>query len=284
MHKRFLGIGLGIFLGVSAHLLTHLYLYQEKLLFKHKPLKPTHSFSSQGHLEEIFLQTSSTTQLHAVLHKAPHPKGIFLYFHGRGGNLAISWNSVAEQFVTMGYDVLMMDYRGFGKSRGLLSEKALCEDGVAMYDYALQRYGQEPIIYGRSLGTGIATYVASVRPAKLLLLEAPYFCMRDLVAVKFPLLPKSLLSLVLKYPLRTDQWIKNVTAPIGIFHGTADELIPYQNSQQLYESAASSNPHTVFTLIEGGTHNDLTYHLEYKNSLKRLLEMVTAPSPKGEGF
>lgn len=274
MYKKLVAIGCGMCLGLIAHTAAQLYKYQEDLLFKYRPLKLSHVFSSHHDFEEVFIETPDASKLHAMLYKTPNPKGVFVYFHGRGGNLA-SWSSVAQQLVGRGYDVLMMDYRGFGKSRGLLSEEALCRDAVLMYEYALNRYGPDQIVvYGRSLGTGLAIYVASVKPIQLLILEAPYFNMRDLISLKFPLVPKLFLSLILKYPLRADRWIENVSANVEIFHGTEDQLIPYHNSELLYKLAAKHNSKAHLTIIPGGTHNDLTYHEEYNERLNFALNSI----------
>lgn len=275
MFKQLLGVFCGVCLGLIGHCTSRLYLHQEQLLFKYRPLKENHSFAPHYPFEEVFLKSEDLSPLHALLYKTQNPQGLVVYFHGRGSNLSGDWRTVLTEFVERSHDVLIMDYRGFGKSQGKLSEKALLSDALVMYDYGARRYGKENIVvYGRSLGTGIATYVASQRSTRLLILEAPYFSMRDLIAQKFPIVPELFLPIFFKYPLRTDKWIRNVSSTIEIFHGTSDTVIPYKNSQLLYELILQEHPCVHLTSILGGTHLNLAHHPEYQHRLDLLFGKI----------
>jgi uncharacterized protein len=274
MMKKLCLIATGMLLSILCYFLLNLYIHQEQLLFKSEPLDKNYQFSSTHFFKELFITTNDKASLHAILYKTPSKisKGVILYFHGRGGNLATYWNEIPDDFLERDYDVLVMDYRGFGKSEGQLSEKALLGDAEKLYNYAIQHYKPENIvIYGRSLGTGVATYVASKHLSKMLILEAPYFSIADLAYTKFPFVPKIVLDLFLKYPLHTDEWIQDVNTQIEIFHGTSDALIPYRNSEDLHNLAREKNPSVQLNTILNGTHNNLSHHIDYKQRLDLLL-------------
>lgn len=274
MIRKIIFIITGMIFSILLCFILNFYVHQEKLLFKSKTLSKHYQFSSPHTFEEIFLSTDDGASLHALLYKTPSktPKGVVVYFHGRGGNLAIYWNEVPSDFLKRDYDVLIMDYRGFGKSEGKLSEKALLSDAERLYEYAADHYApQNIVLYGRSLGTGIAAYVASKHLAKILILEAPYFSIIDLAYAKFPFLPKKMLDLFLKYPLHTYRWIEKINSPIEIFHGTKDTLIPYYNSEDLHNLGRRKNPLIKLNTIVDGTHDNLSNHTDYKKRLDILL-------------
>jgi uncharacterized protein len=118
----------------------------------------------------------------------------------------------------------MPDYPGFGKSTGVLSEAAMYDQALQVYKRARQFYKpNEIIIYGKSMGTGVAAQLASVRDCKRLILETPYNSMRSLVGIYLWMYP---LKSILKYQFPTDEYMAKITAPISIFHGTDDGVIP----------------------------------------------------------
>ena len=164
------------------------------------PLSWSHSsvaqFDFQDQFEELFLEAQDGAVINALHFKAEAPKGVILYFHGNAGDLS-RWGNITSYFVEKRYDVLVMDYRTYGKSTGELSEKALYDDALMCYSHLLKTYDENDIIiYGRSLGTGMATYMASVKNPKQLILETPYYSLVDIAKRRFPILP---VSLFMKY-------------------------------------------------------------------------------------
>ncbi|MEM7174647.1 MAG: alpha/beta fold hydrolase [Chlamydiota bacterium] len=249
----------------------YIYYFQEDLLFQKTTLPKDYTFTYSQPFKEVFLQTEPDTQINALYFYTKQPKGLVIYFHGRGGNLANQWGKVAEEFTSRGYDFFIMDYRGFGKSTGKLSEKSLCFDAEFIYDYLCHFFSEKQIIvYGKSLGTGIATYLASNRNPKMLVLESPYFSILDLSPRHLPYLPRFLIPLLLKYHLRTDRWITKVISPIYIFHGTHDELVPYDSSLRLLRLLTHKMNANLIT-IERGKHNHLRKHPKYQLALDALL-------------
>lgn len=255
---------------LSSIFLTKLYINQETILFKSVSLDPSFQFTSKYDTQELFFTAKDGGQIHALLHKISNPRGLVLYFHGQGGNLT-NWMDCCYDFLDRKYNVLAMDYRTFGKSKGPLSEQNILTDAEMIYDYAGKTYSPHHIIlYGRSLGSGIATYIASKYPSKMLILEAPYFSILDQAQKTFPYLPKFFLNLIVKYPLRTDLWIQKVNDPIELFHGTDDRLIPFSSSLKLI--ALIKNKEKIrLNSIKGGRHNNLTQSKEYQKRLDELL-------------
>lgn len=243
-----------------------LYFLQEKMLFFPTVLEQDYVFKFSKPFEELFLKTDDKAVINAIHFKTENPKGVILYFHGNAGDLS-RWGFIAEYFVEKQYDVLIMDYRTYGKSIGKLSEKALYIDAQYCYDYLKERYSENEVtLYGRSLGSGIAAYLASQNKPNQLILETPYYSITDVAKSRFPIFP---VEKLLKYKLPSFQYIQQVNCPITMFHGTEDVVVPYKSAKKLFE--ASPKDLTTFITIEGGNHGDLSnyelYHAQIRNNL-----------------
>lgn len=246
---------------------TSLYFIQEKILFHPTVLTQAYVFQFSQPFEEVFLTTTDDAVINAIHFKAENPKGVILYFHGNAGDLS-RWGLIAEYFVKQQYDVFIMDYRMYGKSTGMLSEKVLYDDAQLCYDYVLKHYKESDItLYGRSLGTGIATNVASKNNPKQLILETPYYSMVDVAQSRFPIFP---VKYVLKYKIPTFEFIKNVDCPITIFHGTDDSVVPFESGKKLYDGL--SKEQARFIQIDGGNHNNLIDFEAYRNGIDDILK------------
>ncbi|MEZ4780092.1 MAG: alpha/beta hydrolase [Flavobacteriaceae bacterium] len=244
-----------------------LYLLQDKILFRPTVLEQNHQFQFTHKFEELFLKTDENAVINAIHFKVENPKGVILYFHGNKGDLQ-RWGNITEYFVEKGYDVFVMDYRTYGKSTGELSEKALYNDAEFMYNYLKERYAEsEIIVYGRSLGTTFATYVASKHNPNQLILETPYYSMVDVAKNRFPLIP---VKQFINYKFPSYQFINNVTCNIAIFHGTVDKVVPFSSGEKLFDTAPKAN--TKFIPVKGASHNNLidfeVYHREINAILR----------------
>lgn len=244
-----------------------LYLFQEKMLFLPTVLEQDYKYQFSYPFEELFLNTDKNAVINAIHFKLENPKGVIMFFHGNAGDLS-RWGTLAEYFVEKQYDVLVMDYRTYGKSKGKLSEKALYHDAQYCYDYLKDKYKEEDIhVYGRSLGTSLATYIASKNKPAQLILETPYYSILDVAKDRFPMFP---VKQLLKYKMPSYQFVKETDCPILMLHGTNDRVVPYESAKKLFE--ASPKKQTTFVTIEGGNHGDLStfdiYHKYMKNVLK----------------
>ncbi|WP_252723870.1 alpha/beta hydrolase [Winogradskyella psychrotolerans] len=243
-----------------------LYFFQEKLLFFPSTLEGDYQYQFQYKFEELFFKTEENASINALHFKVDNPKGVILYFHGNAGDLS-RWGTVAEYFVALHYDVLIMDYRTYGKSIGKLSEAAFYKDAQYCYDYLLGQYSESDItIYGRSLGTGIASYVASKNNPKQLILETPYFSILDVAKGRFPILP---VKQLLKYQFPTYQFLPKATCPITIIHGTADAVVPYTSGEKL---SGLNIENLNFITVEDAGHNNLIAFEDYHSTINTILK------------
>jgi len=244
-----------------------LYFLQEKILFLPTTLAQDYQYEFRYPFEELFFNTSENVSINAIHFKNENPKGVILYFHGNAGDLS-RWGIVAEHFVSQNYDVLIMDYRTYGKSTGKLSQQGFYDDAEYCYNYVLGLYSEEDIVvYGRSLGTGIATYLASKHQPKQLILETPYFSILDVAKQRFPFLP---VTALLRYEFRSNEFITKVKCPITMFHGTDDSIIPFSSAQKLNSVAPKDS--TSFITIDGGGHNNLISYDLYKEGILSVLK------------
>src|SRR5512136_519709 len=195
---------LGVIVGCGVF-----YFRQENMIFYPEVLPPDFQYSFPARFDEVTLNVDGAV-INALHFRTDKPKGVIVYFHGNAGNLS-GWGEVALDFTRLSYDVLIPDYRGYGKSTGkICNEEMLHRDAAVAYSYLKERYPENEItIYGRSIGTAIAVYLARETRPRMLILESPMFNMQDLAKYHYRFMPAILLSLILKYPMRTDSWITN---------------------------------------------------------------------------
>ncbi|WP_103069556.1 alpha/beta hydrolase [Aquimarina sediminis] len=249
-------------------LFGYLYLYfrQEHFFFSPKILEKDYTYSFNQPFEEINIPVEKDVILNAVLFKTKGiSKGVILYYHGNAGAIH-EWGRRASLYTKNNYDILFVDYRGYGKSDGFYQkESELYNDAQKIYDYTKTRYPEKNIIVlGFSIGTGFASYTASKNNPKLLILEAPYYAWDDFIANITPV-PKMLI----RYEIPSYKFLENVACPIQIFHGTNDVLInPQENSKRL----KSLYPNKIeYSTIKGAGHNGIYITKQYYDELKELL-------------
>jgi pimeloyl-ACP methyl ester carboxylesterase len=192
---------------------------QEKIIFKPEKLPENYQFHFQYPFKELNIPLNESDQLNAVLLKAGDPKGIVIYFHGNKGNIT-TYAGRMPVFLKNHYNVLIMDYPGFGKSTGSNTEEALYHDALLMYQLAKNYFQADSIIvYGQKLGTAMASYVASRRRCKALILESPFYSMDVLAKHYFPIYP---VQRSLKYHFPVYHYIQRTAAPVFIFYKAKD--------------------------------------------------------------
>lgn len=230
-----------------------LYYLQDYILFHPVQVSTKKSYGFDVRHKEVNIPYSTTSTINIVQFLANDsiPKGVVLYFHGNKKN--ISWYAkFAPYFTTHAYEVWMIDYPGFGKSTGPFTEQNLYDWAFTLYKLARAKY--EPrniIIYGKSMGTGIASQLASIRNCRHLILETPYYDMPSIINNYLPIYP---VNKMIHYRLPTYKYLQDVTAPVTVFHGTDDWIIPYRNAKRLKPYL---KPRDTFLTIKGGSHNDL---------------------------
>lgn len=245
-----------------------LHFLQEKLIFRPTALSQDYEFKFDQPFQEINLPVNQGKNISIIKFTVPGSarKGIVLYFHGNRENIE-KYAPSAINFTRNNYEVWMLDYPGYGKSTGERTEEILYSDALILYNMAKAAISHDSIIlYGRSLGTGIAAQLAARRESKRLILEAPYYSLDALASRTAFVYP---VSVLLNYHFPTYKYLQNVIQPITIIHGTDDGVIPYRHSKRLIKTAP---PGTELIPIEGAGHNDLQLSPLFGQKLDSILQ------------
>lgn len=256
---------LKIIIGLYIILCGLLYFFQEKLIFFPQHLDKNYKFEFEQKFEELNIKTTDEKTLNGLLFKADSSKGLIFYLHGNAGSLS-SWGEVAKTYTDLNYDVFIIDYRSYGKSEGEINgQNQLFEDNQTAYNELKKSYNEDKIIVlGYSIGTGLASKLASTNNPRLLILQAPYYNLTDMMKQRFSFIP----TFILKYKFATNEYLKNCKMPVVIFHGNSDEVIYYGSSLKLKEEFKKQD--TLITL-NGQGHNGMTDNEEYKIELTKIL-------------
>ncbi len=205
--------------------------------------------------ENVSLKTSDQIQLHGWWIESPKKKqGALLYLHGNAGNISNRLYKV-KGWVDRGFDVLLLDYRGYGQSKGQIKH----QDDIVTDAHTALGWMQESkkvsaakiIFYGESLGTYPAIRLGGENIAAAVILEAPFTSFLDLGRLHYPFLPPQLIG---NFVFPNKDYIGKLKAPLFILHGTQDEICPYTMSGELFEKAPEPKS---FLSIPGGMHNNL---------------------------
>jgi uncharacterized protein len=232
-----------------------LYTAQRSMMYFPETLHTTPAQAGLPEAEETTLTTSDGERL-VAWHAPPRDdRPVVLYFHGNGGSLRYR----AERFrklVADGIGLVGVEYRGFGGSSGSPSETGLIADGEAAYAFAAARYPVERlVIWGESLGTGVAVAIAAERSVGRVILEAPFTSAAAVAATRYWYMP---VSLLMKDQYRSDERIGKIAVPVLILHGVHDRIIPFAMGEKMFELTTAQNRHIVRFL--DGDHEDLDHH------------------------
>jgi len=266
-----LAAGAGFVLVLYAVVLTLLWWRQESLLFLPTPLPAHYRLATEPdvHEETVAVDGAQLSVLHLRL---PNPKGVVFFLHGNAGNLA-SWFTNTAYYRAANYDLVMPDYRGYGKSTGRITGAQQLRDDVrAVWNGIAARYqGRRVVLYGRSLGTGLAADLAEQlskegRAPDLTVLVSPYASLRELMAEFYPWVPTALL----RYPLDTARHLPNVDGQVLLLHGERDTLIGLDHARRLQRLA----PRARLVVVPGAGHNDLQEYPLYRDELRKALDAL----------
>jgi fermentation-respiration switch protein FrsA (DUF1100 family) len=242
-----------------------MFLLQEKLIFLPTQLPQDYTYNFERPYDEFFIETPDGARLNALRFTQENPKGIVLYYHGNAGDLS-RWGEITSYFLQFEYEVLVMDYRTYGKSTGTLNEDNLYKDASLFYNKAMEWFPEEQIVvYGRSLGSTFATHVAAENEPKPLILESPFLSLEAVAKKRYWFLP---LKPLLKYTFPTSEKIKDVKSPITIFHGTDDGVVPFENGERLQKIPSKSS--CILVTVPKGSHNDLINFSAYQDEIRKL--------------
>lgn len=262
------------FVGILVYVALCLVFYfgQDLFFFRPERLPRWFAYKYPFPFTEVNFEMEDGALINALHFRVPNSKGIVFYIKGNSRSIK-GWGKFAKDFVGKGYDFFILDYRGFGKSRGRRTESNLYADLQQVYKWLATHYEeQQMVLYGRSLGSGLATRIASWNQPKMLILDCPYYSFLHHIRRYGFWLP---LRWLLRYQIRTDQFIKKVHCPIHILHGVRDRMIPYKQSLLLKRL----NPDLIqLHPIIGAGHNNLPAFPEYHDLLYDILHDIPVGS------
>lgn len=244
-----------------------LFQYQANLILRGTTLPKNYSFHFDYPFKEFDLPLNDTDKLNVLMFVADSAKGAVVYFHGNTGNI-ITFSKYVPIFLKHHYSVFMMDYPGFGKSTGPNTEHDLYNDALVTYQLARSYFPADSIIlYGKSLGTAMASEVATTKPCKMLILECPLYNFDLLAKRYFRIYP---VSFMLRYHFPVYRFIQHTFVPIVIFHGKKDRIIPYRQAKRLKPFLKKGDE---FYTLPRGCHNNLFYQPLYQHTMDSLLSL-----------
>lgn len=252
-------------LGLYAVFAIAMFCGQHRLVYRLDSRRVAPERVGLADVEEVALEVPGGATLVAWHVKAAPGKPTVLYFHGQAGNLACRSERV-RRYRSAGLGLLMVAYRGFSGSTGRPSEQANVEDGLFAVDW-LEGNGVPPgrlVIYGESLGTGVAAQVAARREISALVLDSPFTSLTDLAAQRHPLLP---VRRFIADRYETLMHADKISAPVLVLHGEDDPIVPMIMGRQVFEALKA--PKRLITYA-GGRHLD---HGKY-GSFEAILQFV----------
>ena len=252
-------------------IVAFLYFFQRRLQYQPDvtaPLVPT-SYVRRG-LEEVRLTASDGVELHAWFWPADGP-GTIVLFHGNAGHRGhrLQWMGSLQQ---LGWSVFLLDYRGYGGSAGSPTEQGLHRDGEATWAWLEENTKGKVVLFGVSLGGGVATELAHHHLPDGLILQSTFTSTADVARTIYPFLP---VGWLMKDRYESVRRIPTIRCPLLAIHGDQDEIVPYRLGRQLFEAAGEPKEwHTV----EGAGHNDLlnVAGAEYWKTIEQFLARVAA--------
>lgn len=254
-----------LILGVVSYfaIVAFVYFRQERLIFQPLPLSADYQFKIAD-VQEVRVPVAGA-ELSALHLRLPNPKGVVFFLHGNGGNLQ-TWLTGVDFYRRVNYDLFMIDYRGYGKSSGQIeSEAQLHEDMRTAWNRIAPLYaGKKLVVYGRSLGTGLAAKLSSEVQPDLTVLVSPFESLKAMGDAHYPWLPGA----VNRYPMRSDEWLPKIKGPIIIEHGDSDTLISLSHGERLKKLRDGIE----LVVVNGAGHNDIHKFQKYLDTLSDRLK------------
>jgi uncharacterized protein len=247
------------------------WVFQDRLLYL--PNMPTRSLEATPaewgwEYEAVDLTAEDGTRLHAWWIPAPDARASLIFFHGNAGNISHRMASL-EIFRDLGLNVLILDYRGYGESEGRPSEPGLRQDARAAWQHVREERGvpaESIVLFGRSLGSAVASELAREYSPGALILESPFRSVPEMAQAVYPFLPARWLA---RMDYDNEAYVRDVTGPTLVIHSRDDEIIPYNQGQAVYEAAAG--PKKLLTLRGGHNTGFLDSRANYLSGIDRFL-------------
>lgn len=270
--KSILLTGFGCYVG----LVGLMYVAQRSLMYFPESLRTAPAAAGFPQAQDILLKSADGTDVVAWNVAPKEGARVFLYFHGNGGALRHRVPRF-KNLTADGSGLVALSYRGYGGSGGSPSEEGLIADADAAYDFARKQYPDAKlVVWGESLGTGVAVALAAKSKVDALILEAPYTSTADIAFAAYPFIP---VSLLMKDQFRSDSRIGQVKAPILILHGMRDNVIPFAYGRRLFDLAPEPKH---FVPLPLGEHENLDQH-GAQAAMQEFLDTALAGRPRVSG-
>lgn len=249
-----------------------IYFFQQKFFFHPEKLPEDFKFAYDNlQAEELFAETAPGVKISYLHFKTEKPKGIVFYLKGNTKSIK-GWGKFAVDFTRLNYDVIMMDYRGFGKSTGKRTSQGMKHDIQFVYDLVKAQVPEERIVvYGRSIGTPFAARVATRNHPRILILNSPIYSLERSINRYLPWLPA---KYFMRFNLPTYKYLKGVDCPIKIIHGSDDKLVPVRTAIELSEIQPENT--RLYLILKAGHLNVHTFK-EYHRVLSEIFEDIDEP-------
>ncbi len=243
---------LSIFSGAYFVLVVFLYFRQSGMLYVPDRQLATDPGAARLAFEDVELVAADGVRLHGWWVPAEGAsRGALVFCHGNAGNISDRIGSIGA-FHGLGLDVLIFDYRGYGRSAGSPTEEGTYLDAQAAWDYLVEEKSVPPeriVVFGRSLGGAVAAHLAKERGPRALILEATFASIPDVGAAHYPWLPVRLLA---SFDYATAEYVKEIKCPVLVIHSPEDATVPYALGKQVFEAA----PEPKEFLKIRGSHNN----------------------------
>lgn len=249
-----------------------IYFFQQKFFFHPEKLPQDFKFAYDNlNAEELSVETEPGVKINYLHFKTEHPKGIVFYLKGNTKSIK-GWGKFAIDFTRLSYDVIMLDYRGFGKSTGKRTSDGMKHDIQFIFNLVKKQVPEERlIVYGRSLGTPFAAMLAARNHPRLLILNSPIYSIERSVMRYLPFLPA---KYFVNFNFTTYKYLQSVRCPIKIIHGSDDQLVPVKTAIELSEIQPENT--RLYIILKAG-HLDVHKFKEYHRILNEIFEDIDEP-------
>jgi pimeloyl-ACP methyl ester carboxylesterase len=244
---------------------SYMYFFQTDFIFKPTKIAAAFHFTFDQPYEEINIPVENATLNAGLFKTGSIAKGVIFFVHGNAENMT-KLEEHADYYNSLGYDFFAYDFRSFGKSTGKnTTEQQFYKDAKIVYDFIKKRYNETKItVIGYSIGTATAAFLAAENHPRNLALIAPYYSLNKMTTHRYKIIPPFLL----KFPFDTYKNVQKASCAIGLFHGTIDEVIPFENSVEL----AKCNEKATLYRFEGQLHDFFERNVAFRNKMNAFLE------------
>ena len=263
-----------IIIGVYIIFAGALFIFQSRYIYFPERVLSADPDSIGLPFESVSLETTDGVKLAGWFIPSEGARGVILFFHGNAGNISHRLDSI-RIFHQLGLDVFIFDYRGYGQSEGKPSEQGTYKDAEAAWRYLTEERQVKPndiIVFGRSLGGAVASWLAQRYTPGALILESAFTSLPDIAATVYPYLP---VRLLLRFEYNTAEYLGGVNCPVLIVHSRDDEMMPFSHGERLFEMAKEPKKFLEIT----GTHNDgfITSGKRYEEGLNAFILEYIGP-------